>query len=117
MAHLQPIREWGRASSRSTRTAGSCRSWTRWRLLRVLDLGPSELFHTLDLIDQRERELAADGDPARDSLFPARGLLSEATDRTFSQLAADLLDLYAKVVQDRLRPELDRLAKARKPEA
>ena len=86
------------------------------RILRVLQLSPVELFHTLDLIDQRERELAAHGELERNrSLFPVRGLLSEDTDRTFSRLAADLLDLYTKVVQDRLRPEMERLAKARKP--
>jgi len=86
------------------------------RILRVLHLSPVELFHTLDLIDQRERELAAHGELERNRpLFPVHGLLSEDTDRTFSRLAADLLDLYTKIVQDRLRPEMERLAKARKP--
>lgn len=85
------------------------------RILRVLDLGHTEFFQTLDLIDRRERDLAAAGDSkGYGVLVAARGLLSEDTERTFSRLAGDMLDLHASVVHDRLRSELERLGKERK---
>lgn len=87
------------------------------RILRVLDLGHVEFFHTLDLIDQRERDLAAGVDSERAARIATRGLLSEETESTFSRLTGTILDLHAKVVHDRLLSELERLGKGRKADS
>lgn len=81
------------------------------KVLRVLDIGPFELFYTMHLIDLEGEKLDLRGAELRREgagqalpplILPGKGLFSEATDEAFQRVLREVLALYHHMFRERL---------------
>lgn len=76
------------------------------KVLRVLDIGPFELFYTMHLIDLEGERLdlrqEAKGQFLPPLILSGRGLFSDATDEAFQRVLKEVLALYHHMFREKL---------------
>jgi transcriptional regulator with XRE-family HTH domain len=76
------------------------------KVLKVLDIGPFELFYTMHLLDHEGEKLDLRREAVEQSLPPlilsGNGLFSEATDEAFQRVLREVLGLYHHMFKEKL---------------
>lgn len=77
------------------------------KVLKVLEIGPFEIFYTMHLIDLQALELDHAEEAKLQALppliFPVRGVVADSTEEAFQRLFKEVISLYHSVFIERLK--------------